>query len=1519
MATLLLAAGAGYLASSLGITGTILASVLGTVATAAGSLIDSYLIGSLFAPKALKQEGPRLQGNQLQTSQEGAAIVRLFGRVRIAGQVIWTTRFKEKKTTTTQGGKSSGGQKVETTTYTYSVSFAVGLCEGPILGIGQIWADNKPMDLSGVTYRLYKGTETQNPDAKHQAVEGTNFTPGYRGTAYIVFESLQLEKYGNRIPQINVEVYTRGMNSSGSEIENKIKGVTLIPGLSEFAYSTSRIIDTSTDPDADQLGWANYNSKGDRIINENDERPGVDFVNSVSNLKTIMTGVDTVSLVVAWHFTDLRVGLCECRPKVETSTKTTTPYVWKVSGIDRSSAQVVSQDSTGPLLGGAPADKSVYEAIQYLKSRGYLVTFYPFMVGDIKSGNTLVDPYDGYEGQPTFPWRGRITCDPSPYAHNYLTNTHDLSGWTIQGSITTGQTDPWGHTEAYRITDNSNSVTQAAISTIVGTTVATGTKIFAAFYVKQDLTGTHFANVRLHFDSSLTRYTQFYVDLVTGTFTVLNVGSTVTHSSGVDTITASDGSTWYRCWQISSHASVAYQLRMYIYPAMGTTYPTPTATAQASSTFAGVQIAVYSAKMRYYRNTSGSSVEPVDKTSVASTQVSSFFGACAVGDFGTWSGDTIPYTGPTEWTFRRMVLHYAKLCQQAGGVDNFLIGSEMVELNRIRSAAGTYPAVSKFITLATDVSSVLGSGTKVGYAADWSEYNSHRPDDGSDDVYFHLDPLWSSADIDFVGVDNYTPLSDWRDTPNHLDGEIYDSIYDLDYLQSNIEGGEGYDWYYTGAISRNNQVRTTITDGAYGKPWIYRQKDFKNWWLNLHYNRPAGVESGSHTSWVPQSKPIWFTEFGCPAVDKGTNQPNVFVDPKSSESEYPYYSTQARDPLIQRRYLEAVVGYWQNNANNPTSTQYSGHMVDTANMYVWTWDARPYPAYPKLGDGDAWRDGDNWALGHWLTGRMGMVSIAEIIKQLTANLPVSVDTSTLHGLVYGYNIERVMSAREAIEGLSLTFMFDAYESKGVVRFAHRDRKPSITILDAVLVDEGAEAGHYSVTRAQETELPLESSIQFIDALTSYEVASVLSRRSAVLESNRTAVSEVSAVMDRDEMQVKSDILLVDAWVQRERIGCVLPPSMLKLDPSDIVTFNLNGKTVDYRIEELGYEFTRSAKGARTDRSTYYRTVTASPRATKSKRLGLAPGVLDILDIPIITDTDRSYAPWLAVYASPWVSYNVLRSSTTSNYVQDTKVVAPATVGLVTVGIGTGIHGVWDYTNTLTVRMLSDDDILTSLDSLSVLGGSNSAAIKCSNGEWEIMQWLEATALGANTYALTGLLRGQLGTEGAMASGIPVNASFVVLENIQQSKITSAQYLVKQYWRFGPATRDIGDTTYRTVSYTPKGINLRPLAPSQLRAVRDSGGNITLSWIRRDRKNADNWELPDIPMSESAELYDIEIYNTAGTVVARTVTDNNSTSFNYTTGLQTTDHGGNITTVKFRVYQKSGVYGRGQGRTATIVT
>jgi hypothetical protein len=148
-----------------------------------------------------------------------------------------------------------------------------------------------------------------------------------------------------------------------------------------------------------------------------------------------------------------------------------------------------------------------------------------------------------------------------------------------------------------------------------------------------------------------------------------------------------------------------------------------------------------------------------------------------------------------DWNYRRMVLHYANLVAANGGVDAFLIGSELKALTRIRSGAGVYPAVDRLVTLAADVKAIVGESTTVTYGADWTEYGSDVVDADATEVRFPLDPLWASPAIDAVGIDYYAPLADWRDDAQHLDSELATSGYDLAYLGGNVTAGEGYDWY----------------------------------------------------------------------------------------------------------------------------------------------------------------------------------------------------------------------------------------------------------------------------------------------------------------------------------------------------------------------------------------------------------------------------------------------------------------------------------------------------------------------------------------------------------------------------------------------------------------------------------------------------------------------------------------------------------------------------------------------------
>lgn len=193
-----------------GIIGGIAGAAIGTavgIGPSAGWLIGSML-GNLLDPPKVETPEPQMQ--DVQFSAYGSPIPILYGSDRFAGTVIWRKwpfdKHKEKS-----GGK--GGPQVVSTTF--STSFAVMLCEGPIDGVVKIWADKRlvwseddPGDGS-FAFALYRGTEGQLPDPTMESILGAGEVPAYLGRAYVVFTDLALKQFGERIPQLEFLVSTQ--------------------------------------------------------------------------------------------------------------------------------------------------------------------------------------------------------------------------------------------------------------------------------------------------------------------------------------------------------------------------------------------------------------------------------------------------------------------------------------------------------------------------------------------------------------------------------------------------------------------------------------------------------------------------------------------------------------------------------------------------------------------------------------------------------------------------------------------------------------------------------------------------------------------------------------------------------------------------------------------------------------------------------------------------------------------------------------------------------------------------------------------------------------------------------------------------------------------------------------------------------------------------------------------------------------------------------------------------------------
>ncbi len=858
-----------------------------------------------------------------------------------------------------------------------------------------------------------------------------------------------------------------------------------------------------------------------------------------------------------------------------------------------------------------------------------------------------------------------------------------------------------------------------------------------------------------------------------------------------------------------------------------------------------------------------------DQTSEADAQVAAFFGSASASDFIVHDG-TVSYTGADEWGLRRFILHYAALCAAAGGVSAFCIGSEMRGLTQIRGASG-FAAVEALRGLAAEVRALLGAETKIGYAADWSEYFGYQPQDGTGDRYFHLDPLWADPNIDFVGIDNYMPLSDWRDGEDHKDRQSgWDSIYDLAYLSSNVEGGEGFDWYYRSPEAEAAQDRTDITDAAYDEPWVWRYKDIRNWWSNAHHERIQGARSDTPTAWIPQSKPIWFTELGCAAIDKGTNQPNKFLDSKSSESLLPKFSTGSRDDLIQLHYLRATLGYWSQSAKNPISKQYGSRMIDLKNSYVWAWDTRPYPVFPN--NQELWSDGVNHGRGHWLNGRVGSRTLASVVEEICFRSGLrEIDTSQLYGIVAGYVVGEVADARTALQPLMLRFGFDAVERDGVLCFVMRRDGRAVTVNTEALVLTDEIEGVVEHSREAEAEMSGRVRLRFIEAGSDFQVVA----EEAILQDDSTQAvtsSDLPLAMSRTEGRQVAERWLAEARVSRDTVRFALPPSMMGSRAGDVVDLRTGSEKKDalYRIDRIEHSISQLVEAVRIVPQIYHEFELMDVPPRQAPYIAPAPVLPLFLDLPLLTGEENPIAPHLAISAKPWPgSVAVYSSSLDEDYTVNEIIAVRSVIGVTETPLMRSSPGLWDDGDAVQIKMISGT--LESRSESAVLNGANLAAIgDGSKGNWELFQFQRAELIAPGRYLLSRRLRGQLGSDGLMPYKWPKGSWFVLLNGAPaQIDLKSNQRRIDHHYRIGPAQRAYDDPTFQHVVEAFDGNGLRPYAPCHLECAENNDGSFELSWLRRTRIDGDSWDLAEVPLGEASETYRIRILN--GDAVIREAT------------------------------------------------
>lgn len=133
-------------------------------------------MGGVFGGGTVSTSDKRINSMRIQQSAYGLCQPLVYGKNRVAANMFWYGDFTATAHTTTkkQGGKG-GGVKTKNTTYTYSASFMLGLCENKIKDIGIIWRDKEqivPKTEGGIQLKPIDQLGFELFDGDHNPVWG---------------------------------------------------------------------------------------------------------------------------------------------------------------------------------------------------------------------------------------------------------------------------------------------------------------------------------------------------------------------------------------------------------------------------------------------------------------------------------------------------------------------------------------------------------------------------------------------------------------------------------------------------------------------------------------------------------------------------------------------------------------------------------------------------------------------------------------------------------------------------------------------------------------------------------------------------------------------------------------------------------------------------------------------------------------------------------------------------------------------------------------------------------------------------------------------------------------------------------------------------------------------------------------------------------------------------------------------------------------------------------------------------
>jgi hypothetical protein len=536
--------------------------------------------------------------------------------------------------------------------------------------------------------------------------------------------------------------------------------------------------------------------------------------------------------------------------------------------------------------------------------------------------------------------------------------------------------------------------------------------------------------------------------------------------------------------------------------------------------------------------------------------------------------------------------------------------------------------------------------------------------------------------------------------------------------------------------------------------------------------------------------------------------------------------------------------------------------------------------------------------------------------------PSDYDVSAQTQLVTGYLVPRRMAAREALLPLLHAYFVDVVERDDQLVGVNRGGASALTIPpdDLGAYEAGQEPGPLvERTRTPDFELPRRLEVQYLEPARDLQTGQQHAQRTIAPEptmySGEPLAINLSLVLDADEAKQIAEKTLYTAWVERTQLAFALGPKYSRLEPADVITVMADG--VSYRVRLVQVD--RGTPGLLRciavveDQTTYSSEHSGALTDVPLKELyPPATGIIAFLDTAIARDDDDDPGFYLGVYSleEGWRFGVVFRSTDDVSYDGIASLGSMVSLGVAGDAIPDGPHDTWDRAHTLRVTMLHGD--LFSASEVDVLNWQANLALY---GD-ELIQWQSAVEVSPNVYDLSLLLRGRKGTE--WACGTHAAGERFVLPSagtVVRYAAPLSDFLATRYYKVvspGQLVVAVG-----AVTFVNQARGLRCYAPVGIAATRDGSDNLTLSWTRRTRYQAEWLDYSDVPLGEAAEAYEVDVLDAPGGTVLRTISGLTSPTASYSAADQTADGltpGDPVTVV---VYQLNSVIGRGYGAEATV--